>query len=216
MNYTMNYTVRIPGPMSLGLPCILLLASCQNNSGPSPVENFVAMVDAQAVVQELQYQQQQANQARLARLAQNAYVRENDTLNVLYSPSGTVIYQGGPASESELVWVSPVGSAQQVTATTGNWGTYVAFTPQAIYVNQPAAGQVSRLPRTSTGSKAAASPGTASSSAPSVSAASPSAATKAASAPGAAASSPSAAGTYPANSLQALPGETPTSPSTEV
>lgn len=182
------------------LPLILMLACCQNHSGPSPVENFVAMVDAEAAVQELQYQQQQkANQARLAQLAQNAYVRENDTLNVLYSPSGTVIFQGGPASMSELVWISPAGTVQQVDAMTSNLGTYVAFTPQAIYVNQPATGTTSRLLRTSPIGKTTAQPG----------ATSPAAASKAA-------ASATASGVHPANSLQELPQETPTSPSTEV
>lgn len=179
------------------LPLVLLLASCHSDSGPSPVENFVAMVDAEAAVQELQYQQQQkANQARLAQLAQNAYVRENDTFNVLYSPSGAVIFQGGPASTSELVWISPAGSAQVVDAMTSNLGTYVAFTPQAIYVNQPATGTTSRLPRkTPMGiPRAGRTP----------------------SPTGAASRSAAATAAYPTNSLQQLPQETPTSPSTEV
>lgn len=197
-----NDTMRM---LSTTLPVVIALAACQHSYTPSPLENFIAKVDAEAAVQQLQYEQQQqskrSGKSRMAKVAPNACVRENDAYNTLYSPSGTIIYQGGPASINELVWVGPNGQVEQVSTITGNQGSYIAFTPQTIYVSQPGTGSSARLSR-STSAQATVPATKTSTSTPAQSATSPSGA--------------ASIGTPPANTLQQLPAETPTSPSTEV
>ncbi len=75
-------------------------------------------------------------------------VRPMATHNNLYLADGTLVFEGRRAKYNQLVQVNPDGSVKTVSDFSGNpYGTYIGFTPSAIYRINRATGQVTKYPR---------------------------------------------------------------------
>ncbi len=114
--------------LHLLLPAALLATACAPVSPSSALAAYVERVDARAAVQSATYRNHKGQ------VAAHAFIHEGDSHNALYTASGTLLYAGGPASQEELVFLSPTRAPRRVTAVEGRQGSYVAFTPDGVYV----------------------------------------------------------------------------------
>lgn len=115
--------------------------SCSQNSEGQAAAEYVTAYDRAQALKQLQAQKHRA------RLTKQAWVRDDDTMNIIYGPNGTVIYSGGSAANTETVWINSLGGTTQVSASASPQGCYVTFTPAAVYVTDGSSGQKSYLPR---------------------------------------------------------------------
>ncbi len=115
-------------PLYLLLPACLLASACAPVSTPSALAAYVEQVDARAAVQSASYRNHKGQ------VAAHAYIHEGDSHNALYTENGTLLYAGGPSSQEELVFLSPTRVPRRVTAVENAKGSYVAFTPESVYV----------------------------------------------------------------------------------
>lgn len=130
----------------LSLSCAL--ASCTiNHDGMSPTElqEYIALTDAKATVKAMDI-----NKKSVAVTPQiNAKPQEKQ--NNLYQADGAIIYQGLPADETQILLVEPNGNVMSVNNFDSNpYGTYIIFTPTAIYNVNRATGETLKFPRVDT------------------------------------------------------------------
>lgn len=131
------------------LICLALgLGACtinENGLNPTALQEYIAMTDAQATVQAMD-----AKKPSVA-VTPHLSVKPKETQNNLYANDGAIVFQGLPAAETQLLLVNPNGSVTRVNSFEGNpYGTYIAFTPQAIYNINRATGQTVKFPRVDT------------------------------------------------------------------
>ncbi len=110
------------------LPIACFLGACAPGPSHSVLAEYVEQVDARAAVQASLYHNHKGQ------VAAHAYIHEGDTRNALYTANGSLLYAGGHASEEELVFLSPTRVPRRVTEVAGFRGSYVAFTPERVYV----------------------------------------------------------------------------------
>lgn len=127
----------LPGALSL-----FPLLSCSQNREQENIAAFVTEYDATQALERLRARN---NRAQLA--DKRAWVSDTSTINVIYGPNGSVIYSGSPSGVTETVQLDAAGGPVQVSAMSDPQGSYVTFTPAAIYYTNRATGARSYLPR---------------------------------------------------------------------
>lgn len=120
---------------------IAVQCSCSQNAEEQAVAEYVTAYDTAQALKQLQVQKHRAQ------LTKQAWVRDDAAMNIIYGSNGTVIYSGGPAANTETVWINSPSGPTQVSTMASPQGCYVTFTPAAIYVTDGSTGQKSYVPR---------------------------------------------------------------------
>lgn len=118
-----------------------------NHDGLNPTElqEYIAMTDAKATVKALD-----VNKKSVA-VTPQLHAKPQESSNNLYQADGAIIYQGLPAAETQILLVEPDGGVVSVNNFNSNpYGTYIVFTPEAIYNINRATGETVKYPRVDT------------------------------------------------------------------
>lgn len=127
----------------LGLSlCVVSCKTHQHGMNPSALQEYVAMTDAQATVQAMDAKK------KTAALSPSLQVRPLEEQNNIYLNDGSLAFAGLPATEEQTVQVYPDGGIITSTSFDDNpYGTYIGFTPQAIYHFNRSTGTTTKVPR---------------------------------------------------------------------
>lgn len=154
---TFHYIIPVVGTL------IAVQCSCSQNAEEQAVAEYVTAYDTARALKQLQVHKHRAQ------LTKQAWVRDDAVMNIIYGPNGSVIYSGGPAANTETVWINSPSGPSQVSTMASPQGCYVTFTPAAVYVTDGSTGQKSYVPRraSAAGAKPASASASAGSAAPS-------------------------------------------------